>query len=302
MQHAHSADRRCLTHAFLIVLLLWFLCSSLAAQRASVTEAGPNLLIFATATGNVVASVGPDGALLIGTPSVSATPQISSILDGRTKSSARYVVVFPQNPASSEGDAGWGRRGALVAMQENALRRIGGDVMGRPLPVSPRFLKLGVDRPRIAFDHVLAFDLNGDAIHVVHQPAGYSDADAIAHFHAEDLVYLGEVFPGDGYPEIDPSQGGKLDGLLKTLGAWTGNSMRVVPARGPIASGAQVESFRNMIVTVRDRVQRMIAAGKTEPEILDAHPTVEFDAQWGHGHVSPQSFVQTIYVALKRPS
>jgi hypothetical protein len=31
------------------------------------------------------------------------------------------------------------------------------------------------------------------------------------------LVYVGEVFPGDGYPTIDPAQGGTLDGLLKTL-------------------------------------------------------------------------------------
>jgi hypothetical protein len=42
----------------------------------------------------------------------------------------------------------------------------------------------------------------------VKQP-GYSDADAIVHFHVANLVYLGEVFPGDGYPEIDPAQGGR---------------------------------------------------------------------------------------------
>jgi hypothetical protein len=146
--------------------------------------------------------------------------------------------------AHSEGDAGWGRRGAFVAMQENALQRIGGNVMGAPPPLSDRFIKLRVDRPRIAFSEVLAFDLNGESIHVVHQSPGYSNADAIAHFHVANLVYLGEVFPGDGYPAIDPAQGGTLDGLLKTLSGWTDDKFRVVPARGKVTTVATVKVFR----------------------------------------------------------
>jgi len=51
----------------------------------------------------------------------------------------------------------------------------------------------------------------------------------LVHFHVATLVYLGEVFPGDGYPKIDNSQGGTLDGLLKTLAPWTDNAIKVVP-------------------------------------------------------------------------
>jgi hypothetical protein len=171
---------------------------ALAARDAvGVTEITPKLLVFTTAAGNVVASVGPDGALLVGTPAATSTPRIASILASRTKSPVRYVIIAPQDLAHSEGDAGWGGRGAFVAMQENALRRLGGDTMGEPPPLFPQFVKLGVDRPRIAFSEVLAFDLNGESIHVVRQKPGYSDADAIVHFHLAMLVYLGEVFPGD---------------------------------------------------------------------------------------------------------
>jgi len=58
--------------------------SNLAAQsvdpaqpRIKVTEIAPNVLVFATRTGNVLASVGPDGALLLGTPSAESTEQVS---------------------------------------------------------------------------------------------------------------------------------------------------------------------------------------------------------------------------------
>ena len=64
-------------------------CSSASAQETvSVTEITPDVLVFVTTAGNVVASVGPDGALLVGTPAAS-TPHISDVLASRTESSVR---------------------------------------------------------------------------------------------------------------------------------------------------------------------------------------------------------------------
>jgi cyclase len=275
---------------------------TLAPETVGTTEVTPNVLVFATKTGNVVASVGPDGALLIGTPSADSTEPISSELAKRTKSPVRYVVIMPGDPAHSEGDAGWGRRGGFVAMLENALQRIGGHVMGAPKPLSERFVKLGVDIPRVSFSEVISFDLNGEAVHIVKQRPGYSDADALVHFHIAKLVYWGEAFPGDGYPAIDAAQKGTLDGLLRMLEGWTDPGFRVVPARGEVTNGASVKAFRDMIVTVRDRVKHSIDAGRTESEVVAEHPTAEFDTKWGHGRVAPDVFVQEIYRALRRKS
>jgi cyclase len=291
--------RTCRRFCQIVPLVLALMGSAICAQEAvRVTKIGPGLLVFATAGGNVVASVGPDGALLVGTPSAASTPEISRILRASTKSRFRYVVIFPEPVMVSQGDAGWGRLGAFVAMQENALRRLGGDVMGAPGSLPNRLVALGTGRPRIAFSEVLAFDLNGEAIHVVHQPPGCSDADAIAHFHVANVAYLGEVFPGDGYPLVDSSEGGKLNGLIDTLEGWSNSQIQIVPARGNITIGTSVKSFVNMILAVRGRVQNMIRAGKTENEILAERPTADFDARWGHGRVSSDEFVREIYDAL----
>lgn len=267
--------------------------------KMSITQIAPNLVVFSTPKGNVIASIGPDGAFLVGTPWIVTTPEISSILSRRTKAVFRYVVIAEQAPGQSAGDGGWGRLGAFVAMQEKALQRIGGNKMGEPEPLPPAFLKAGVDRPRIAFSDVLSFDLNGEAIHIVHQKPGFSNADVIAHFHVADLVYLGEVFPGDGYPRIDPEIGANLDGLLTTLEGWTDGKFRVVPVYGDVTNGKSLKAFHDMIVTVRDRVQAMIKDGKTEAQIVAEHPTSDFDARWGHGRVPPQEFVHEIYRQLK---
>ncbi|MBV9155867.1 MAG: hypothetical protein JO097_06375 [Acidobacteriaceae bacterium] len=299
MARGRLCKRWTLVYALVLMGLPWMVLGQAAAgtqERVEVTEIAANVFVFATSSGNVVASVGADGALLVGTPSAASTAQISSMLAKRTKSNARYVVVYPSS--QTEGDAGWGQRGAFVAMQENALDRLGGHAMGPPRPLPPRLVELGVDRPRMAFSEVLTFDINGEAIHIVHQAPGYSNADAVTHFHVAKLVYLGEVFPGDGYPEIDSSQGGKLDGLVKQLG-WTNPGIQIVPARGKVTTGADVKAFRDMILTARDRVQQMITAGRTEDQVVAEHPTRDFDERWGHGRVRPEAFVHEIYGALK---
>jgi cyclase len=289
-----NAIRRCLIGAILALKV-----TAGSQDTTTVTELSPSLLVFATSGGNVVASVGPAGALLVGTPSAASTLYIADVLDKRTKSAFRYVVIFPQDLAHTEGDAGWVSRGAYVAMQENALERLGGHAMGAPHPLPRRLLDLNVDRPRVAFSEVLTFDLNGEAIHIVHQKPGYSDADAIAHFHVGKLIYLGEVFPGDGYPDIDLHQGGNLNGLLETLKAWSGTPLHVVPARGKVATGADLKAFQDMILTVKARVQKMIDSGQTEDQVISAHPSADFDSEWGHGPVTPGAFVHTLYTSIK---
>jgi cyclase len=273
--------------------------SALAQGSVGVTRISPNVMVFSTPTGNVVASIGTDGALLIGTPSAQSTPEISRAIASLTSSKSRYVVIFPEATDQSQGDAGWGRMGAFVAMQENALGRIGGHAMGPPAPLPARLQGLGVDRPRVSFSEVLCFDLNGEAIHIIHQSPGYSDADAVVHFHVASVAYFGEVFPGDGYPIIDRAQGGTIDGVIKTLGSWTGKNFHIVPARGEVTDGDTVQAFVEMLTTVRQRVQQMIDAGRSEQEVVAARPTAEFDGRWGHGRVAPEAFVREIYESLK---
>lgn len=299
----HSCRTSFRIHANVLLAFVFALLSAgvgKAQETVGITEVTSNVLVFATRTGNVIALVGPDGALLIGTPSADSTARIGNELTNRTKSPLRYVVIAPQDAAQSEGDAGWGRRGAFVAMQEKALERIGGHVMGVAPPLPERLVKLGVDRPRVSFSEVMSFDMNGEAVHIVRQAPGYSDADALVHFHAAKLVYFGEVFPGDGYPAIDAEHGGNLDGLVKMIDGWTDPGFHVVPARGEVTNGAGLKAFCDMVKAVRKRVQNSMDEGKTESQVVAEHPTAEFDAKWGHGRLQPDAFVQEVYRSLQK--
>jgi hypothetical protein len=271
-----------------------------SAQPVTIRELSPAMLIFQTSSGNVAASVGPDGALLIGTPSLESTAEISAALAKRTQSPLRYVVVAPQDLMHSQGDAGWVKRGAFVAMQELALQRLGGHAMGMPGPLPKQLLDLGAGRPPVSFSEVMTFDMNGDSIHIIHQKPGYSDADSVVHFHTAKLIYLGEVFPGDGYPLVDKSQGGDLNGIVATLRNWGGGNLQILPARGEVASASDLKDLLNVIESVRAKVKTMIDAHQSEQEVIAAHPSAEFDARYGQGRVKPDQFVHEIYASFSK--
>src|SRR5207248_11159284 len=77
------------------------------------------------------------------------------------------------------------------------------------------------------------------------------------------------------------------------------SDLKVLPARGAVSNGQALKEFHDMIVAVRDRVQKAIQAGRTEDQVIAAHPSAAFDAKWGNGRVKPDDFVHEIYAALK---
>ena len=68
-----------------------------------------------------------------------------------------------------------------------------------------------------------------------------------------------------------------------------------------MTNGDSVKAFRDMVVTVRDRVQEMMKAGKTEAQVVAAHPASDFDTRWGHGRISSDVFVHEVYRELAAP-
>jgi cyclase len=258
-------------------------------QDVRVLEVAPGVLVLSTRAGNSIASVGPDGAVLVGVQTPATTRAIEAELARRTRSPRRYVVLAPGDSTVVAGDAGWGALGAVVVAHEWNRPKL--EEWSR-LPNAPRN-----GLPPITYSEVIAFDLNGESIHVVHMPPGYSNDDAIAHFHHAGIVHLGGALTMDGYPVIDLSQNGTIDGMIETVSRFVKNpeTDRFVPLRGPVASIAQLREYHDMLTRVRDRVRALAKSGTSEDGVVAAHPTAPFDARWGKGPVSPEAFVRMVY-------
>jgi cyclase len=78
----------------------------------------------------------------------------------------------------------------------------------------------------------------------------------------------------------------------------TGPRARIVPGHGPLGDRQALVSYRDMLVTARDRVEKLKTAGRTEKEVVAAKPTADLDAAWGKGFVQPDAFVSSVYSTL----
>jgi glyoxylase-like metal-dependent hydrolase (beta-lactamase superfamily II) len=116
---------------------------------------------------------------------------------------------------------------------------------------------------------------------------------------------MGDTFFNGRYPLIDVSSGGSLPGMIAAANqglAMTNAETRFIPGHGPLATRADLVRYRDMLVTVRDRVGKLIAQRRTLKQILDAKPLADLDAQWGNGNIKADQFLTIIYGSLTQPA
>ena len=64
-----------------------------------------------------------------------------------------------------------------------------------------------------------------------------------------------------------------------------------MPGLGPVQAPAHLDEQAAMLTTVRQRMAKMLAQGKSAQEMIDAQPTQEFDAVWGN----PEQFIRNAF-------
>jgi glyoxylase-like metal-dependent hydrolase (beta-lactamase superfamily II) len=208
--------------------------------------------------------------------------------------------------AGGVGGAVAAQEGAPVIAHENVLNRMSapaGKVAPAPMAAWPTVTY---------FDEFYKFPafFNGEGITVYHEPAATTDGDSIVQFRRSEVISAGDLFSTVSYPVIDVARGGSLQGVIRGLnhildlsfaeyrsqgGTW------IVPGHGRLADTADVASYRNMLVMVRDRVQDLMKKGKTLAEIKAARPSLDFDGRYGTntGAWTTDMFLDAVYRSLQ---
>jgi len=113
--------------------------------------------------------------------------------------------------------------------------------------------------------------LGGKEIQILYVGRAHTRGDSIIYVPQDRIVYLSELFFADQFLYIDDGYG--LD-WLKALDAVEGLGAEIfVPAHGPIPADPRetrqgLARFRQMLVDIRDAVQKEIARGATEDQAV----------------------------------
>jgi glyoxylase-like metal-dependent hydrolase (beta-lactamase superfamily II) len=250
--------------------------------------------------GNIAVSIGADGVLLVDDQFPQLMPRIRDTLEDLGGETVDFVVNTHWHFDHAEGNLALGQDGAWIVSHEASREMMLDDHIVDL--VSLRYDQKAYPKealPVITFAEQMSFHFNGDRIDLLHAGPAHTTGDAAVFFQNEDAVHLGDVFNSSGYPFIDVGNGGDLDGVIAFCEAVRSRikpSTRVIPGHGEISDGNGLASYIAMLKTVRGRVARLMAQGKTLEEVAAAKPTADFDSVYG----DPSLFLNRAYFSLEK--
>jgi hypothetical protein len=152
--------------------------------------------------------------------------------------------------------------------------------------------------------------VNGEPVILYSAPAANTDGDSLVLFRRSDVISAGNIFSTVSYPVIDLEKGGSVNGVIDGLNKILDLAVAeyrgqggtyVIPSHGRLSDTADVASYRNMMVMVRDRIQALKAKGMTLDQVKAAKPTMDFDGRYGSntGSWTTAMFIDAVYKSLK---
>ncbi|HYL63265.1 MAG TPA: MBL fold metallo-hydrolase [Candidatus Methylomirabilis sp.] len=259
-----------------------------------------NLTMLYGPGGNMVALDGPDGKILVDSSFVPVVPKIKEALTGISSSPLRVLINTHWHFDHTDGNALLHESGATILAHENTRRRLSTPqdiaAFGMHFPASPE-----AAWPQRTFSDTFQFYLSNENIFAGYVKPAHTDTDIFIRYEKGNVLHMGDIFFNGMYPFIDSSSGGSINGMIagaesafKLLDAET----KIVPGHGPVGDKAALAKYRDMLVTVRDRVLAQKKAGRKVEEVVAAKPTADLDVAWGNGFLKPEQFVGIVYSTL----
>ena len=288
--------------ALAAIAILAFAQQDLSNVEIRTEKLSATTYMLTGAGGNIGLSAGEDSAFIVDDQFAPLTPRIQAAVAKLTPHPIRFVVNTHWHFDHTGGNENLGKAGAVIVAHENVRKRMSSEQLIEFLEMKTK-PEPRAALPALTFTRDLAFHQNGDEIRIFHVANAHTDGDAIVHFVKSDVVHMGDTFFNNLYPFIDTSSGGTIDGVVaaadRVLGI-VGESTRIIPGHGPVASKADLRAYREMVATVGTRVREAVNAGRTLDEVIASRPTAEFDERFGKGFLPPNRFVEMMYRNVKR--
>jgi cyclase len=265
------------------------LCSILAAQDLSTvqivtTQLSPTVYLLQgklngnTVGGNVVASVGRDGVLLVDSEYAALSDKMKTALAQIVGAEARvrFIINTHWHKDHTEGNRVFGGEATIVA-HEQVLQMLSTDqrLLGRTVERYP-----APALPIITFSDSLSMHFNGEEIRIQHMSEGHTGGDSVIFFKTSNVLHTGDLYIGPVFPFVDIDHGGDVVGLLSDIRALLRDVVtaqtKIVPGHRLLATPDDLRKYDAMLTDSIATVRKAIAAGKSLKEVQEG----PFPEEW----------------------
>ena len=272
--------------------------------QIKVTKVSGNIYMLEGEGGNIAASVGEDGIVIVDDQFAPLAEKIQAALKDLkvTDKPVRFVINTHYHGDHTGGNEPFANTGSTVIAQDNVRKRLqtggtagnGGSIKMEVKPAPKGAL------PVITFEHDVTVHLNGEDIRALHFPSGHTDGDAVIFFPKNNVVHMGDDFVRYGFPFIDVASGGSVQGMIDALekaSAQLPPDVKVIPGHGALSNLDDVREFVKMLKETSAAVQKALDDHKTLDQ-MKQEKILEPWKKWSGGFLDSDKFIETLYNSL----
>ena len=266
--------------------------------QIKVTKVAGAVYMLEGAGGNIGASVGDDGIVIVDDQFAPLAGRIREALKGITDKPVRFVINTHWHFDHTGGNGYFAKQGTIIA-QDRVRERLltGGTILGTKVKAADPH-----ELPIITFNDRLSVHLNGEDIRAVHFPHGHTDGDSVIFFTESNVVHMGDDFVTYGFPFIDLESGGSVRGMIaacETVLATVPPDAKVIPGHGSLSTVADLKPYVAMLKDATARIEKGIRDGKSAEELKKENVLAGYESWGGPGKfITTDKFIDTLYADL----
>lgn len=268
------------------------------------TDLGNSTYMLEGQGGNVTVAVGTDGIIMVDSQFAPLSDKIKAAIKAISPLPIKYLVNTHYHGDHTGGNENFARDGITVVAHDNIRVRLaagtiqgltGNKVAPRPAEALPT---------QTYFGGSMTLEVGGRKAVLTHVANAHTDGDTWVYFADANVLCTGDTSNNlKKYQNIDFANGGDVRGMIRAQDAYlkAGNdSTKIVVGHGPLATKADVAEFRAMLVTARDRVEKLFNEGKTEAEVIALKPLADLDEKWARNPQDAIGNTRNVYNSFKR--
>lgn len=269
------------------------------------TDLGNRTYMLTGQGGNITVAVGSDAIIMVDGQFAPLSDKIKAAIREISPLPIKFLINTHYHGDHTGGNENFAKDGVTIVGHDNIRVRLAAGTRsglgGNPTPAAPA-QALPTDTYIVGARTV---EVGGRKALLTHIANAHTDGDTWVYFADANVLATGDTFNNlKRYQNIDFGNGGDVRGMVRALDTYikaSNDTTKIVPGHGPLASKADLVVFRDMLVTSRDRIEKLVNDGKTEQEVLDLKPLADLDTTWAANN--PQQAVnhtRNVYNSFKR--
>ena len=187
----------------------------LANAEIRTEKVGEGLYVLFGVGGNIAASIGADGVLVVDDQFPEMIPRVRAAIEALGGGPIDYAINTHWHFDHAQGNLALGPAGTTLVSHSNARGDMArGGIINLVLTRYRQHAYPPDALPVITFDGRMKLHWNGEQIDLLHAGPAHTSGDTAVIFREHQVAHLGDVFNNTGYPFIDVDSGGSIDGMI----------------------------------------------------------------------------------------